>query len=206
MKIRVLAGMSVAVAATAAMAQPACVDLGTIMNTSNDYNVADFSFSSNPTGSTIMWYCFTLPAGTSPSGSYFDVDVFATAATNQADTEIGIYDSLGNMIANDDDDGHSLRSALSFGNTTPRVQPPDPFGFTNGVAANGRDGNLNAATYYLAVGLFNTTFGATNWMVTSAATGTPDPVTVNFRTDIVPAPGTAALLGLGGLVAIRRRR
>ncbi|MCB9840226.1 MAG: PEP-CTERM sorting domain-containing protein [Phycisphaeraceae bacterium] len=193
--------------ASVATAQPQCIDLGVVTDTSAVYDIPDLSFSSQPQANGILWYCFSLAGGTSASGAFFDIDLHATTATGAPDTEIGLYDSLGNLIANDDDDGHSLRSALSFGNTTPRVQTPDPFGFTNGVAANGRDGNLNGGeTYYLAVGLFNTTFGATGWGVTSTATGFPEAAQVNFRTDVVPAPASLALIGLGGLVGGRRRR
>lgn len=193
--------------ASVATAQPQCIDLGVVTDTSAVYDIPDLSFSSQPQANGILWYCFSLAGGTSASGAFFDIDLHATTATGAPDTEIGLYDSLGNLIANDDDDGHSLRSALSFGNTTPRVQTPDPFGFTNGVAANGRDGNLNGGeTYYLAVGLFNTTFGATGWGVTSTSTALPAASTVNFRTDVVPAPASLALIGLGGLVGGRRRR
>lgn len=192
----------------AAQAEPGSfVDLGTIFSTSADYNTADLSFDTSLTGSTINWYRFTIAEGTAAAGKYLDIDLFATGASGAGapDTEIGIYDSLGNMVANDDDDGHSLRSALTFGNTTPRTMPPDPFGFTNGLAANGRDGNLTAGTYWLAVGLFNTTFGTSNWTVTSTATGA-GVATVNFRTDAVPEPATMAVLGLGVAALVRRRK
>lgn len=192
----------------AAQAEPGSyVDLGTIFSTSAAYNTADLSINASLTGATINWYKFKIDESTAAAGKYLDIDLFATAASGAGapDTEIGIYNSLGNMVANDDDDGHSLRSALTFGNTTSRTMPPDPFGFTNGVAANGRDGNLTAGTYWLAVGLFNTTFGSTNWTVTSNATGT-GVAQVNFRTDAVPEPATMAVLGLGAAAMIRRRK
>ncbi|MEZ6233905.1 MAG: PEP-CTERM sorting domain-containing protein [Phycisphaerales bacterium] len=193
--------------ASVASAQPQCIDLGVVSNTSAVYDIPDLSFSSQPQASGILWYCFTLAGGTGAAGAFFDIDLHSTGATGQSDTEIGVYDSLGNLLASDDDDGHSVRSALSFGNVDPRTQPADPFGFTNGVAANGRDGNLNGGeTYYLAIGLFNTTFGATAWNVTSNSTALTAASTVNFRTDVVPAPASLALIGLGGLVGGRRRR
>lgn len=203
---RTLLIMSALGAVAVANAQPAnFIDLGTINSISNDYNVADLSVTASVFGSTVTWYRFNLAQATSPTGVYFDIDLFATGATAQLDTEIGLYDNLGNRIANDDDDGHSLRSALTFGNTTPRTMPPDPFGFTNGLAANGRDGNLGAGTYWLGVTLFDATFGNTNWAISS--TGTAQGTTqVNFRTDAVPEPATMAVLGLGLAAMARRRR
>ncbi|MDI9641387.1 PEP-CTERM sorting domain-containing protein [Kamptonema cortianum] len=190
-----------------AFAQPAVfTDLGQIDSISNDYNVADLQVRTSLAGSTINWYRFSIGQNTDPNGVYFDIDMFATGSTGQVDSEIGVYDFLGNLVANDDDDGHSLRSALTFGNTTPRTMPADPFGFTNGLAANGRDGNLlGGQHYWLAVGVFNTTFGASNWDVTSTGTAQGD-LDINFRTDSVPEPGTMALLGLGAAALLRKRR
>jgi hypothetical protein len=200
-------GAALACAVAAVQAQPSSfVDLGVISNTSSNYATPDLSFNVSVAGNQVKWYRFSLAGPTSPSGAFLDIDLFATGTTGQADTEIGIYDNAGNRIADDDDDGHSLRSALTFGNTTPRTMPPDPFGFTNGLAHNGRDGNLGAATYWLSVSLFNTTFGATNWTVTSSATAQPAASTVNFRTDVVPEPATMAALGVGVVALIRRRR
>jgi hypothetical protein len=190
-----------------AFAQPAnYTDLGVIGDTTANYNTPDFTTNSTVGTNVINWYRFQILGATGATGSFFDIDLFATGATLQLDSEIGIYDSVGNMIANDDDDGHSLRSALTFGNTTPRAMPPDPFGFTNGLAANGRDGNLTAGVYWLAIGQFDTVFNATNWDVTSTAGGAGNTVAVNFRTDVVPEPASLAALGLGALALIRRKR
>ncbi len=168
---------------TAQAQPPVYVDLGVISDTSPTYAVADLTVTPSITTNVIQWYSFTTNESTSAAGVFFDIDTMATGSSNQVDTEIGVYDNSGNLVANDDDDGHSVRSALSFGNTTPRTMPPDPFGFTNGLDANGRDGNLAAGTYWLAVGQFNVIFNATNWDVTSSATGPGNTVEVNFRTD-----------------------
>ena len=65
-------------------------------------------------------------------------------------------------------------------------------------------GDIPAGTYYLAVGTFNTVFND-NFDVTSdsADTGT---IVVNGISTAVPEPTSLALLGLGGLALIRRRR
>ncbi len=207
---RLFAGLAVALLAMPVMAQPGSfIEMGAINSISNDYNVPDAFNVTQIAGSTIQWYRFDISQDTGAAGFFFDIDTSSTSATLLPDTEIGLYDNLGNFIATDDDDGHSLLSALSFGNTTPRTLPVDPFGFTNGSAANGRDGNLNAGSYWLAVGLFNTTFGTNNWTVTSTSTATPSAYQVNFRTDLfaIPEPGTLIALGLCGLgLVVRRRR
>ncbi len=195
-------------AAIGAQAAPGSfVNLGTIVTTTSVYNVPDRAVGVDLVGANIAWFRFDFPATTSSTGTFLDIDLFATAATGAGnpDTEIGLYNNVGGLVATDDDDGHGLRSALTFGNTTARTMPADPFAFTGGVAHNGRDGNLAPGTYWLAVGLFNTTFGATNWTVTSTATGTGTTV-VNFRTDAVPEPATMAVLGLGVAALLRRRR
>ena len=65
------------------------------------------------------------------------------------DTEIGIYDASGNLIGNNDDGGTGTLSSLTLSG-----QP--------------------AGTYYVVVGSFNMTFGATGWNVTTTGTNTGD--------------------------------
>lgn len=96
------------------------------------------------------------------------------------DTEIGIYDSLGNLIDNNDD--------ISF--------PSNPY--------SKLELTLDAGTYYLAVGEYNTVFGSTGW---GAAAGSPPGADGGqYWINIIPEPGTALLLGLGVVGLIRRRR
>ena len=122
----------------------------------------------------------------------FNINTFGSAF----DTEIGLYSSTGSLIANNDD-AVGLESQI-----TP-------------VLANG--------LYYLAVGGFNTAFGASGWSVgAGTATGLVD-LNINgfavmegqalasgqvqwYCFEVVPAPSSLALIGLGGLVATRRRR
>lgn len=194
-------------AVAAVQAQPVTFfDLGTITSSATPYSVADRTVGVDLAGTSIVWLRFDFPNVTSASGFYFDIDVFSTN-TAIPDTEIGLYSNTGALIGNDDDDGHGFMSALTFGNTTPRTMPSDPNGATGGLAANGRDGNIGPGRYWLAVGLWNTTFGASNWDVSSTSTGAANTALVNFRTDApVPEPASIAALALGAGALLRRRR
>jgi len=123
----------------------------------------------------------------------FNINTFGSGF----DTEIGLYSSTGTLIANNDDANAAFESQI-----TP-------------VLANG--------LYYLAVGGYDTSFGVSGWSVgAGTATGLVD-LNINgfavevdqalaagqvqwYCFEVIPAPSTLALVGLGGLVATRRRR
>ncbi len=151
---RTFALSAAATLAAAAYAQPAATDLGTLGQGETRQSAVPVA------GTSIVWFSFEVPAITNDNNRYLDIFTEATAG----DSEIGLYDSAGNLIASDDDDGASVRSALSFGAEFP-TRPLD-----GGVAHNGRDGDLVPGTYYLALGNFNTTFLPTAFGVTSAST------------------------------------
>ncbi len=119
------------------------------------------------------------------------------------DTELGLWDAAGTLLASDDDGGDGLNSLIAA--------------------------NLSAGTYWLGVSEFNSIF-EDGWLNTGSAFEGGDDATAtlningNFEADMlvgdflsqetgffrfevsVPAPGSMALLGLGGLAAVRRRR
>ncbi|MCC6676063.1 MAG: hypothetical protein IT436_02860 [Phycisphaerales bacterium] len=172
-------------------AAPGALDLGTL---SSGLTTAAGTLSST---NRVQWYKFTTAGDASAGlGTFLDVDTEGTALTPSNDTEIGLFDSFGTLVGTDDDDGSGLLSQLTFGaGTRPAVG--------TGMAYNGRDGTLAAGTYYLAVASFNSTFAA-GFTVTPGTANT-GPFAVNINTTAVPAPGTLALVMVGGLVSRRRR-
>ncbi len=143
----------------AAMAQPATfTDLGDRRSPQQfDQNVTLTA------PADIQWFKIVLPAVSAGNG-FVDIWTASGGTTPMTDTEVGVYDNSGNLMASDDDDGPGLFTSLSFGLTA----PTRPNG--TGVAHNGRDGELAEGTYWVAVGRFNVTYGTTNWEVTSANT------------------------------------
>lgn len=131
----------------------------------------------------IVWHDFVY------NGGGLSLDTFGSALTGGSmgtnDTEIAVYNSLGNLIDNNDQ---------AFGDD-----------FTNESLLNFNPGDLTTGErYYIAVGAFNTTFldgfGATS---TSAATGT-----YRLNVTVVPEAGALPLLlsGLLGAGVVARRR
>ena len=176
---------------------PPATSLGSIFDTTGDYLTPDRMVSHNDGG--VQWYKFRLEQGISAgAGTFLDIDTEGSTIDG-LDTEIGLYNAAGQRLADDDDDGTGFLSELSWGQTGPR-----PIG--GAVGGNGRDGSLAAGIYYLAVGGFNTNFGDA-FNVTTDSTDLGG-VTVNFRTNAVPEPGTMLALaaGLGFVVARRRRK
>jgi len=143
----------------------------------------------------IRWFRFSIGADVLQSSTnYLDIDTEPSAPDGTPtvgsinDTEIGAYALDGTLIADDDDSGSDYHSQLSFGDNA-NLRPA----IGTGLAPDGRDGDLMTGSYYLAAGIYNVAFGASNLNVTGtgAAVGT---FQVNFRTNI-PGGGTGNLCG-----------
>ena len=162
-------------------------------------NLNDGAGGTGSLTTNIVWFSFEITSAT-----YVDIHTNGSLI----DTEIGLYDATGNLIANDDDDGIGLDSVLSFG-TGSGQSLGDFFNLGGNGIAEGENGALGPGLYYLAIGRFNTFF-ANDFDVTGSQSS--GQFTLTFLTDntalsAVPAPIPAALLvgGLAAFVGLRRK-
>jgi hypothetical protein len=184
----------------------------TITVLTGDFNVGE-----------IKWFQFTLITPILTSSSHFlDIyttqDVSSSESINMTDSEIGIYNSLGNPISSDDDSGASGFSQLTYGLTTePRVYAnQQPSGTSSPLPFDGRSlvdagGTLPAGTYWLATGRYDVTFTQSNWGATSSnsqTTNTRFTLVLGSGTTTAPEPGTISLFVLGGagFLTCRKRK
>ncbi len=139
-------------------------------------------------------------------GNYtFDTNgSFMTSSQSDMDTELGLWDNAGTLLGNDDDGGNGLWSLINadltagmywLGGSEFNSDFADNWAMTGTQFEGGEFGDINLN--------INTVFAASQ-VAGNLDTGN-EPV-VWFKVTVVPAPASVALLGLGGLVAIRRRR
>ncbi|MEL6739822.1 MAG: DVUA0089 family protein [Planctomycetota bacterium] len=187
--------IALAAAAGIASAQPATVaDFGTI-------NAAEGSVSFDIAPNEIAWVSFTVGADFG-AGSFFELSTVDLVGAGNIDTEIGLYDAAGNLVANDDDGAFATASLLSFGDGSGR----DDLDEAGSAATAGQDGAVLAAgTYFLAIGEFNVDFNPTAFDVVSTGADTGGTIVLTYFSSI-PSPAGLGLLAAGGLVATRRRR
>lgn len=132
----------------------------------------------------VDWFSFTVTGPTTFVASIFAI---INNGTSTPDSMLVLTDSAGNILANDDDSNVGNMSSI------------DTF-------------VLAAGTYFIGVTGYNDTASGTalpdGWQGTTQLSGHTENWTYKLiiGLNIVPTPGAAALLGLGGLVAGRRRR
>ncbi len=97
----------------------------------------------------VRWYRLSLDAAATIGGqTYFDLDTWGSTG----DTEIALFREDGTLVAYDDDDGPILSSQLTFGKGGRASVCCD------GLPYDGRDGELAAGTYYVALTSYDAVF------------------------------------------------
>ena len=159
---------------------------GTTASVAMGQPTADLTFNPLPAGATpaavtlaaaqVRWINFvTTTAANASANTYLDIG--ALTGGSSGDTELGVYANDGTFIATDDDDGPGNLSLLSFGSAAP------------GTSAG--NGTLPPGNYWLAVGLYNSTFGASGFGATSSSTASGAVSLVFWQGTVVSTvPGT----------------
>ena len=146
----------------------------------------------SPTGAPgtpgdVDWFSFTVTGNTTFVASIFAI-VNSNAGNATPDSQLILTDAAGNILSFDDDNNVGFMSSL------------------NTIA-------LGAGTYYIGVSGYDDMNASSpvlpdGWNGTTQVSGHTENWTYKLiiGLNIVPTPGAAALLGLGGLAASRRRR
>ncbi|MEM7312677.1 MAG: choice-of-anchor Q domain-containing protein, partial [Planctomycetota bacterium] len=110
----------------------------------------------------VVFYRFELDSHVMASNSVrLVIDTLGSTLTPSNDTELGLYDATGNLLATDDDiDGGNLLTRLSFG-------------------AGGVFGDLNAGIYYVSLSSYDTEFGQNGFDATSVSENSGE-IVINF--------------------------
>ena len=183
---------------------PASTDLGTLRLAGGTENVITSTWTM--TGpDDVKWFKFTTTADAlNASTSYVDIDTDNTSPGGESlignlqDTYLGVYNSTGTRRTEDDDDGISNRSAISYGdNVNVRAANVPVAPNLAGVPRNGRDGDLPAGTYYVVVTTYLPTFYADYFDVAPPTNRTAVgdrvlAVRTNFATNACPNPSNIA--------------
>ena len=158
-------------------------------------------------GQRAKWLRLTIPQNASiATGRYVDIDTTATLAPTH-DTVIALYDSQGYLRGSHNDlnvqggpTNYTARnSALSFGALSPLR---DYRGDWNLPLADGRNGPLEAGTYYLYIGLCCPGFGRDRfWAITDYVTNAgAGQVMWNIYSNFSNPCGLADIAGQGGIL------
>jgi len=139
------------------------------------YGMDLFSVTMTAPGVSTQWYRFTGLGGL--------LEAETSNLVGFTDTTMAAFDSAGNLLISDDDDGAGFASLISA---------------SDNIAVPG-DGII-----YIAVTVYHGLTGQTTNAYYDNNTASATAGTFDLR--VVPSPGALALLGLGGLVTARRRR
>jgi len=121
---------------------PPATDLG---------NLADgtTTASGNVGSGAVTWYTFNLPVGAQDFDlKFFDMDTEGSTG----DVAFALFNDVGTVVDLDNDSGAGTNDQMSFG-VGRRASVGD------GLQYDGRNGQLNAGVYYVAIGPAGSTFG-----------------------------------------------
>ena len=169
---------------------PVAEDLGTLSPTNGSINA-----TTDLAANTTKWYRLNI-AQAADASRFVDFSTYLSNLTPSNDTEIGLYNANGGLVAANDDSGaggapNNFLSLLSFGQTAPSRTYLAPV--TNSLqTATGQTGaTLAAGTYYIAVTSFNAGFASPFTVTTPGANA--GPLTLSIRTNSsLPTPPTAS--------------
>jgi hypothetical protein len=140
----------------------------------------------------IVWYKFTLSTSVRyQDGTYLDIN---TDGVN-TDSEVALFNCAGQLMGTSDDEGPGLQAALSFGHGE-GSWPGGSIATTNTIN-NGRNLDLPAGHYYIAVSKFNTQYASSGFSATSSAPA--GPVALNIRYGAAAAAIPLSFVNLGTL-------
>ncbi len=157
---------------------------GPTVITNGNYALGPVTGTTTHSGSHVSggldFFSFSIGAVANPGDSLSINMTAGLSGTSMEDTEIALYDGAGNRIAMNDDavPGSVYFSSLNLT-------------------------SLAAGSYTLVTGGYNTSFPLT--LGGTFIPGT-DAGSYELAITYVPTPGALALLGMGGLIANRRRR
>ncbi len=138
------------------------------------------------------FFTFSFGGVNAPT-DYLNLSMLGGGTGGMTDTEMALYDGLGNLVASSDDEGPGLFSELTYGAADPLAAPDVAPGF-NGLS-------LAAGTYTIVTGGFNTNFTPTIGAITAGTNAGSYSLGVTY----VPEPASLALLALGAICLGRRR-
>ena len=150
-------------------AAPANTDLGALSD-------SPAPVSDSVDASSVKWYSFTLNGdATDAALQFLDLDSEGSAA----DVSFAIFDSSGTLIDTDDNSGSGANAQMSFG-VGRRAAVGD------GQQYDGRNGELIAGTYFVAVAPGGSTFGS--GFTANASANPAGAFTLNFQTNTNGTP------------------
>ncbi|WP_412561229.1 T9SS type A sorting domain-containing protein [Winogradskyella sp. MIT101101] len=132
--------------------------LDDVLFADNCDEMTDTTISYDGASQSVLWIALDYSADCN------DITIDTEGST--IDTEIGLFDEFGGLIANDDDGGTGLLSSLTIN-------------------------ELPSGTYYIATGGFNMVFELSDFTVTSSSTSVGQ-ITVNVTTGSEPGSGSGS--------------